>query len=469
MRPNLGFKIILVFLTSQFVLLAVLGFLYARRGVELLEEELVERGRSIAHYLAHASVEGVLRKDPDLLQTPVIGALIQRDVVGVRIEDLNGTALVDVGDTHDAPGVTLFEAVVQERKAHADAETELYLLGIEDWSKDVGRVQVYVSRKAIRAKMGELKLYILLLSLVGLAVTGTLGIWLIRLFVSGPVGALAEGVRRISGGDLDTRVVLRSNDELADLARAFNGMVRSLRRQITERVAMASRAAQRRNLVILGELSAMLLHEVGNTLNRFGVIRYRLSQETLSPQGEEALEEFERELGSLDRFTRNVSLFSRKPEVKLVPVDLAALVQTLVASMRLMDPKGVDFQVELPRGEGCTALLDEELVRHALLNLVKNAVDAVAPGGRVEVRLQEAGGNWEIRISDNGPGIPPDRLEDVFTPFFSTKGPEGTGLGLAIARSFIEAHGGRLTVESRPGRTTFTVRLPAHGLEGAAG
>jgi two-component system NtrC family sensor kinase len=104
-----------------------------------------------------------------------------------------------------------------------------------------------------------------------------------------------------------------------------------------------------------------------------------------------------------------------------------------------------------------------EQVKRALLNLVKNAVQASPPGGRVEIRAHEAQGKVRILVKDFGPGIHPDHLKQIFDPFFTTKG-SGAGLGLSIVRSIIEENDGEIWVESVPGeKTIFFVVLPSVG------
>jgi signal transduction histidine kinase len=98
------------------------------------------------------------------------------------------------------------------------------------------------------------------------------------------------------------------------------------------------------------------------------------------------------------------------------------------------------------------------------MNIIDNALDAVAVGGRVEVTAREAPGRVVVRIVDDGPGIPAAIQARIFDPFFTTKGVgKGTGLGLDIVRRLVQQHEGEIEVESRPGRTEFRVSLPAEG------
>ena len=108
--------------------------------------------------------------------------------------------------------------------------------------------------------------------------------------------------------------------------------------------------------------------------------------------------------------------------------------------------------------------VDEHQIQQVLVNLVTNAVQATAAGGRIVIssRMGKSNGSVEIGVADTGKGIPPEFLPHIFDPFFSTKGEGGTGLGLSVSYGIIKKHGGRITVESHPGKgTIFTVILPS--------
>jgi signal transduction histidine kinase len=125
----------------------------------------------------------------------------------------------------------------------------------------------------------------------------------------------------------------------------------------------------------------------------------------------------------------------------------------------------VDVAVDptLPAVEGYGGELNQ-----VWLNLLDNALDAIGAGGRIEVHAKREGGAVAVRIMDNGPGIPDAVRERIFDPFFTTKPVgEGTGLGLDIVRRLVSQNNGTIEVESRPGHTAFTVKLPAAGAKGA--
>jgi signal transduction histidine kinase len=162
----------------------------------------------------------------------------------------------------------------------------------------------------------------------------------------------------------------------------------------------------------------------------------------------------------LARIVDEFGRFARLPAPDPVPTAAADLVRSALSLYP--DRQGeVDLEREIePNLPEVRA--DRDQIVQVLHNLVKNALDAVGPRGRVRVRAYRDGGEVAISVSDDGAGIRPDDLDRIFEPYFTTKGSGGTGLGLAIAQRIAREHGGRIDVDSRPGAgATFTLRLPA--------
>jgi signal transduction histidine kinase len=147
-------------------------------------------------------------------------------------------------------------------------------------------------------------------------------------------------------------------------------------------------------------------------------------------------------------------------------VDVAAVARD-VATLVLPEAArcGVDVKVEAPGHAG--ALADPTGVHQVMLNLATNAIHAMPDGGSLTIRVGKTGGELTIAVADTGVGIAPEDRAKLFEPFFTTR-PEGTGLGLSVTYGIVKAHGGRIDVETAPGRgTVFTVSLPADTPGGA--
>jgi len=226
---------------------------------------------------------------------------------------------------------------------------------------------------------------------------------------------------------------------------------------------MERRARRNETLAEVGALAAGIAHELRNGLNPIsGSVEYL--QRELKPEGENAvlMGLIVRECTRLNRFVTDLLNYARERDLVLEPLDLGTHLGELCDSLRRdarcggmrVVPVAPDAAVWL-RGDG-------EQLRQVWLNLVNNALDAMADGGTLTVSWRPApGGRAVVEFADEGTGMSPEHLPRVGEPFFTTK-PGGTGLGVAIAQRIVERHGGTLVFESAPGRGTVArVSLPA--------
>lgn len=243
---------------------------------------------------------------------------------------------------------------------------------------------------------------------------------------------------------------------------------------VTGEQEMLRRTLRAERLAAVGTLAAGLAHEVRNPLNsaalQLQVLTRRLdrndvSRESIAPVAALVEEEIRR----LERLVNDFLSFARPRPLELQATALAELCQSVVT---LMEPEaraaGVTLGLEVA-GELPAVLVDPERLRQVLQNLVRNAIEAMAQGGRATVRVRRAAVDGhpghapgehpgiEIEVEDTGPGFGEEM--PVFDAFFTTK-PKGTGLGLSIVHRIVSDHGGTLRVRSKPGETCFTIFLP---------
>lgn len=218
---------------------------------------------------------------------------------------------------------------------------------------------------------------------------------------------------------------------------------------------------KRERLAALGELSAVVAHEVRNPLgvifNSLGSIR-RMLQPT--GDAEMLLDIVQEEADRLDRIVRDLLDFARPHEPALERASFAELLDDTLQSIRRSHAApGIDFDLEVPANLP-EVRLDERMIRQVLLNLVLNGIQAMPRGGSLQIRVAMEPQTLKVEIEDEGTGVPPELRERLFQPFFTTKA-AGTGLGLAVVKRFIDAHGGTISFHSQPGiGTAFTLRLP---------
>ncbi|MCE9578231.1 MAG: HAMP domain-containing protein [Deltaproteobacteria bacterium] len=280
-----------------------------------------------------------------------------------------------------------------------------------------------------------------------------------------PLRRLRDAARRIAAGDYQSRIDERGPSEVADLAREFNVMGRAVDERERELVRSERLAA-------VGKMAAMITHEVRNPLSSIG-LNTELLEEELGGLPADATAEaralclaITREVDRLTAITEEYLAFARLPKPRLAAEALNSIVGNLATFVREdLHKRGVtltlDLADDLPR-----ALVDEGQLRQSLLNLVRNAAEAVADGGGhvwLTTRRGDDPTRVEVEVKDDGPGIEPDLVPRLFDPFFSTK-ERGTGLGLALTHQIVRDHGGAITVASAPGAgATFVVSVPVSG------
>ena len=293
--------------------------------------------------------------------------------------------------------------------------------------------------------------------------------------LTGPLHTLEEGAKRMAAGDLETEVVVESEDEIQDLAGEFNTMARQLReltggleRKVAEKVAERERLEvqllQSERLSSIGMLAAGVAHEIHNPLAAISMYAQMLKEKADGPDQREKLKIILEHIDRISEITRGLLDFSRQRDGEFGPVDLH---ETLAATLRLVQPEldrqGV--QTDLQRCPDLPAVRAQgQQLQQALLNIVMNASQAMPQGGTLTVstRLLAKEGKAEVVIQDTGSGIGKKDLGRVFDPFFTTKEPgTGTGLGMAVTYGIVQSHQGQIEVDSKPERgTRVTIRLP---------
>jgi two-component system, NtrC family, nitrogen regulation sensor histidine kinase NtrY len=302
--------------------------------------------------------------------------------------------------------------------------------------------------------------------------------------VSGRVGELSRATKLVAAGDLNIRVPERGNDELADLARAFNSM-------LAEVADSRARIEYLQRIAAWQEMARRLAHEIKNPLTPIQLAVqeiHRRYPEAGDPNFKKlldsTLEIVEDEVGTLRRLVGEFSDFARLPRAELELADLAVFLREQRDRLLIHDDERSDgeFPVELARGrasgaeivfdlpkERASVQMDRQMLRRVLINLIQNAIQALAEApGKVRVRLERDGDFYNLDVEDSGAGIPEPLRETVFDPYVTTKH-DGTGLGLAIVKKIVIEHGGSVTAhESELGGALVRVRIPVDGTRASA-
>jgi signal transduction histidine kinase len=240
---------------------------------------------------------------------------------------------------------------------------------------------------------------------------------------------------------------------------------------LTRLQAAQEKLVEAERMATVGRLSLKVAHEVRNPIAAIELNAELLGdivQDGAGPQKEEAASlvgAIREQVGALDALTEEYLAFARFPKAQFEEDSVNDMVMAVT-----------DFQRPLAARQGITVSvatdptippmeIDRSLLRQAVLNLIKNGIEALSQGGALSVTTRRLDDSVEVSISDTGPGISPDVGRRLFEQFFTTK-PQGTGLGLSITRQIVEEHGGSIRWTSPPGAgATFTITLPIKGTE----
>ena len=234
----------------------------------------------------------------------------------------------------------------------------------------------------------------------------------------------------------------------------------AIRYEITERKRSEERLQEQEALARLGQMAAVVAHEVKNPIAGIrGALQVIGTRMAADARDKPIIAEIIARLDALNGIVQDLLVFARPRALRAEPTDLKALVLATVGHLK-RDPSLHAVAIEVD-GNGAVVDVDAEQLQLAVQNVLMNAAQAMNGEGSIHVDIVRHGGEWQIAVADNGPGMPPEVKAKVFDPFFTTRS-RGTGLGLPIARRVVEAHGGRIGIETPAGGgTVVSMSLPA--------
>ena len=285
-----------------------------------------------------------------------------------------------------------------------------------------------------------------------------------------PVERLAHAAENVAAGDLSQELPVEGRDEVGRLTRAFNEMIAKLR----ENRALEEKVRETQYLTQLGRLASGVAHEIRNPLNFIGLAVDHLDTVTegKAPGGEgekrQVVGRIKEEIARLNELVTNFIMYGKPPEPQRALVRVPEIVESVLrmAGDRFR-VQGIDCRREFV--EDGEAMVDPDMIRRAVVNLVANAVDAMPHGGTLKVTAGPRGdGRYSIVVGDTGVGIEEKDRERIFEPYFTTK-ESGLGLGLILTKKIVDAHGGEILVSSEPGKgTRIEICLPRNTPGGGA-
>jgi two-component system, NtrC family, sensor kinase len=418
--------------------------------------------------------------------------LTEDEIKRVR-RDKSVSVVREVGDEH------LIEVIVPNHSGKK-------VIGGIRVASSLDEARSYLSRKKERAIV--LTFSSILIILIALSL-------FFRKLVGSPIQKLVEAMSRAERGDLEAEARIQSRDELGELGRNFNQMLKTIREtheqnvhllaqvsrfneELTQKIEAATselakrydelellnealfesqrQLSQSEKLAALGQVAATMAHQIGTPLNSIsGYLQLMLQDGNLRPRDRERLLTIESQLDRLTDSVKNLLSFTRQPKPQLKSLDINGVLEELI---HLSEPwllaKNVRSTASLHPGLP-SVLGDATHLQALFLNLMTNALDAMPQGGTLTIQTAQvqdqrpaADQAWvEVTLSDTGIGITEESKKRIFDPFFTTKKiGEGTGLGLAICNQIIKDHAGKMEFESVVGKgSTFRVFIPVQKRE----
>ena len=369
--------------------------------------------------------------------------------------------------TEDGPAVGLLHPVTTEK-----SRATQFVVGVINFSRANAEILSRAKQLLVTSTV-----WLLLIILLVLAAS-------YRWLIGRPLGIIIRTIDEFQTGQYVKRIPITRRDEWGHLSEHFNSMAQEiekvlarnqeLTRSLEDRVQEATRRVvqlqkqvnQLQQLAALGYLTATLAHDLGTPLHSIaGMASLLLEREGWPPDVARKLELIVQQTQRLNTVIQNVRRATRPPEPHFEAVRIPELLnETIPLVDPLIQKAGIELHVhfdeKIPQ-----ILADRHRVQTALFNLIQNALEAMPEGGRITVSAKAEMERREVSITvqDTGKGIPPELMERICEPFFSTHQEEGLrGLGLAIVQDIVKMHGGRISIDSHPGEgTKIVLTFPA--------
>lgn len=341
----------------------------------------------------------------------------------------------------------------------------------------------------------------MIISSISILLIASVIILFVRNTINKPISKLINAMKLAEEGKLDTEVSVGSGDEIEILTRNFNNMMRKIKEsrdenilllekinkfnlELQEKIKEATRELENRNLELqrvneilfqtqiqlghmeklaaVGQLAAIIAHEIGTPLNSIsGYIQLLLREDADKELIKRRLEIMDSQVNRVTEILKNLLIATRPPAPSIEKVNIKKVLDEILSFATLgLSAKGIVTEVdieELPEIEA-----DPNLLQQAFLNIIMNAIDAMPDGGKLSIKAAMDGNAISISFTDTGTGIPPEHLKKIFDPFFTTKEKgKGAGLGLTVCKEIVKKHNGEIRVDSKPGEgSRFTLYFP---------
>ncbi|NOR15388.1 MAG: HAMP domain-containing protein [Candidatus Aminicenantes bacterium] len=327
----------------------------------------------------------------------------------------------------------------------------------------LGILEVQLSDTYTSSLISRFQLKSITIALIALAVLIFIILRLFEKIINRPLAQLKDYMKRIQAGDLSVQLKPKKNDEIGNLTQNFNTMVKKLEEANARIEDLHNQQMERAgHLASLGELAADLAHEIRNPIAGIkGALEIITERTDSDDPKKEIFIEIIKQTDKIHMIVQDLLNYAKPKDLEMMQADPNLCLQEAI---NLAKPQTKDKEIrfhyeDLEKDIGI--VFDANKLQEVILNLLLNSIAAIDKAGSITLIIEHPKDNEiVISISDTGKGIKPEHLDQLFTPFFTTR-KEGTGLRLSICKQIIEAHKGRIEVQSELGKgTTFFIHLP---------
>lgn len=479
-QPVFGIKAKFVAVAAAIVGISslVAGTWFINAEKNLLFNKLVSDGRLLLTTMKSPVMAGLIDESPassmghgslDALMEEIIA---NREcqaryayVVDTTGKVMSHSSMTEFGKVYDDPLLplalgkdTLQQQIIGPRTSDKAVLHMVMPLGI--YGKKWGALCVGLSLQPMQQQEIALKKTIVAFSLA-LFLTGTAIFYVVGLNLTRPIKELSTAMGAITGDALHIGLGTGRNDELGQLQDSFTAMLDRLKQSEAERQRAVNSLIQNEKLATVGRLVTGVAHEVNNPLAAMESCIFNLKQRATDDDRSD-LDMLQQGCSRIETIVRQLSDFSRAGTLFVEQVSTDCFFREMADFARLaLQPRPLELKIADQCIPPVLLSIDRGKLHQVALDLLINAADASPPFAVVQVTAFTQGKYYCLTVEDQGIGIPEHMQEKIFEPFFSGKpAGKGTGIGLAICKTIVDMHRGTITVQSRPGETQFTVKIP---------
>jgi len=477
MNASILFGIRTKFALSAMLIVALFSFIWGNSVIQdeknHLFDNLEEDGRLIMMSLKAPIINTMVLQEMKVLP----------DVLDNFVEDIVGNPAIPVvyAFITDPAGRVLAHNRFEEFGKHYDDPLTLAALSEDGYKKMVithhgghildtamplrvagkswGALRIGLSMHHVEKKFMQYKVRVMMFAAV-FFLFGSIIFFAVGHTMARPLKQLSLSMADVDLGAFESRPFTRRRDEIGILQKSFHDMLARLQKSESERQRALNHLVQHEKMATIGKIVAGVAHEINNPLAAITTCTYKLKGR-LPEDLENCTEIITEGTQRISGIVLQLSDFSRSCSLELQPVVSTEFFKEIVNFSRMALKKSFVGILATDKCRPTVLTIDKGKLHQVILNLLMNAADASPPQTRIELTAFLQNNDYCLTVKDRGEGIPLEHMDRIFDIFFTTKPPgEGTGMGLAISKSIVEMHQGSIEVDSRPGETLFTVRIP---------